>query len=255
MPVPLYGHPVDMGPIVDIAHRHRLMIIEDAAEAIGSTYKGRMVGSIGDCSSFSFFGNKTITTGEGGAIVTDRPELAKRMRFLRGQAVDPNKNYWHPEVGYNYRMTNIAAAIGVAQVERIDVHLARRRQVAKWYHQHLWNHQDIFQLPHAASWAGHSYWMYTIVLREGLQLDRQAWMSDLSARGIETRPIFYPIHWMPAYQNRGGKFPVADRCSATGINLPTHGKLTEEDVKYVCEMTVEVARALLRNRHVATKAA
>ncbi len=248
MSVPLYGHPVDMDPIADIAERHGLMVIEDSAEALGAKYRGRMVGSLAKCSTFSFFGNKLITTGEGGAITTDDTELASRMRFLRGQGVDPNRRYWHPEIGYNFRMTNIAAAIGVAQMERIDELLQRRKQVAAWYFERLSDHEDILQLPYAAEWAEHSYWMYTVLLRPSVDVDRDAWMQELDQRGIETRPVFYPIHWMPPYQRYSGHFPVADDCSSRGINLPTHGKLSEMDVDYVCNQLLAAVEKLRGRR-------
>ena len=244
MTVPLYGHPVDMDPIREIADRHGLLVIEDAAEAIGALYKGRKVGSLAHGSSFSFFGNKTITTGEGGAITTSDEQYASRMRFLRGQAVDPAKNYWHPEVGYNYRMTNVAAAIGTAQAERLDVHVRRRQQVAQWYFEELRDYEDIFQLPHPASWATPSYWMFTILMRSDAQVPRDEWIQALSSKGIESRPVFYPIHTMPMYRPQASQgklsshFPVAERCATLGINLPTHGNLTRDDVAYVCEQTV-----------------
>ena len=247
MTVPLYGHPVDMDPILEIADRHGLQVIEDSAEALGAKYQGRPVGSLARCSSFSFFGNKLITTGEGGAIVTDDPELAKYMRFLRGQGVDPNRRYWHPEIGFNYRMTNVAAAIGVAQMERIDQHLQRRKQVSQWYFERLSGHEDLLQLPYPAAWAEHSYWMYTVLLQPDVAVERDAWMEEMAKAGIETRPVFYPVHWMPAYTQYAKHFPVADRCSSRGVNLPTHGKLTEADVDYVCTQAVS-AIARLRDR-------
>jgi perosamine synthetase len=245
--VPLYGHPVDIDPIREIADRHGLLLIEDSAEAIGALYKGRPVGSLADASSFSFFGNKTITTGEGGAITTANEQLASRMRFLRGQAVDPNRNYWHPEVGFNYRMTNIAAAIGTAQAERLDIHVERRQQVAQWYFEELADYQDLFQLPWAAPWAKHSYWMFTIMMRPKLAVSRDQWAGLLADVGIESRPVFYPIHTMPMYLERSGSYPVAEECSRLGMNLPTHGKLTREDVRYVCEHAVATWKSLYRS--------
>jgi perosamine synthetase len=236
--VPLYGHPVDADPIQAIARKHGLRVIEDAAEALGASYRDRPVGSLADCSTFSFFGNKLITTGEGGAIVTDNEQLANRMRFLRGQAVDPNRSYWHPEIGFNYRMTNVAAAIGVAQMERISFLLARRRQVASWYAGRLSSSQELLQLPTSADWADHSYWMYTVLLRPGMGVERDSLMAELEQRGIETRPVFYPVHWLPPYQKYGDNFPVADDCSARGLNLPTHANLRESDVEFVCESLI-----------------
>lgn len=247
MTVPLYGHPVDMDPIQEIAKRHGLFVIEDAAEAIGARYKGRKIGSLAHGSSFSFFGNKTITTGEGGAITTSDEEYAARMRFLRGQAVDPNKNYWHPEVGYNYRMTNVAAAIGTAQAERLDIHVGRRQEIADWYFEALRDYEDIFQLPYGAAWAEPSYWMFTVLMRPDAAVSRDEWIQALSEKGIESRPVFYPIHTMPMYSHRAGFYPVAEQCAALGINLPTHGNLTREDVGYVCEQAVATWKSL-RNR-------
>ena len=255
MTVPLYGHPVDIDPITEIADQHGLMLIEDSAEALGASYKGRRVGSLAKCSSFSFFGNKTITTGEGGAIVTDDKALADRMKFLRGQAVDPKKSYWHPEVGFNYRMTNIAAAIGVAQAERLHIHVQRRKQVASWYFNRLWASQHLLQLPMSASWAEHSYWMYTVVLKPHVRVDRGEWMQALSVRGIETRPVFYPIHEMPPYRRQHGRFPVAERISSRGINLPTHGNLSEDDVDYVCENLLASIEMLQGNSRTVGRAA
>ncbi len=255
MTVPLYGHPVDMDPITEIADRHGLMVIEDSAEALGAKYRGRPVGSLAKCSTFSFFGNKLVTTGEGGAITTDDTELAQQMRFLRGQGVDPNRRYWHPEIGYNFRMTNVAAAIGVAQMERIDDLLQRRKQVAEWYFERLSEHEDTLQLPYAAEWADHSYWMYTVLLRPSVDVDRDAWMAELDARGIETRPVFYPIHWMPPYQRYSGHFPVADDCSTRGINLPTHGKLSEADVDYVCHHLLAAVEKLRGHRSIGIRRA
>ncbi len=248
MTVPLYGHPVDMDPIAEIADRYGLMVIEDSAEALGAKYRGQSVGSLAKCSTFSFFGNKLITTGEGGAITTDDPELADRLRFLRGQGVDAKRRYWHPEIGFNFRMTNVAAAIGVAQLERIEELLARRRQVAQWYFERLADREDVLQLPYAAEWAEHSYWMYTVLLQKHVDVDRDAWMEDLAIAQIETRPVFYPIHWMPPYRKYAGHFPVADDCSSRGINLPTHGNLSESDVDYVCEQVLASIERLRGSR-------
>jgi perosamine synthetase len=151
-------------------------------------------------------------------------------------------------------MTNIAAAIGVAQMERIDEHLERRRQVSQWYFDRLCDHQDLLQLPHAAPWADHSYWMFTVLLQPHLNIDRDQWMAQLETAGIETRPVFYPVHWMPPYQRYSGHFPVADQLSARGINLPTHGKLSESDVDYVCQQVIASIEQL-RSRRAVKKAA
>ncbi|WP_281405358.1 DegT/DnrJ/EryC1/StrS family aminotransferase [Methylosinus sporium] len=158
--VHLFGQPCDMDEIQKIADAHGLFIVEDAAEAHGAKYKGRPVGSLGKCATFSFFGNKIVTTGEGGAVVTDDDELASRLRLLRGQGMDPERRYWFPVIGYNYRMTNIAAAIGLAQLERVDRALAFRRRLSAWYDEALAD-VDVIR-PYVEPWAEHSFWMYTI---------------------------------------------------------------------------------------------
>ncbi|MGH9611839.1 MAG: DegT/DnrJ/EryC1/StrS family aminotransferase, partial [Bryobacteraceae bacterium] len=164
--VHLYGHPADMDPILEIARRHNLFVIEDAAEAHGATYRGRTVGSMGDVATFSFFGNKIITTGEGGMLTTNRPDLNDRIRLLRGQGMDLKRRYWFPIVGYNYRMTNIEAALGLAQLERVEEHLDRREAVAGWYNRHLSDLSNFITLPSVMDWAHHVFWMYTILLKD-----------------------------------------------------------------------------------------
>ena len=229
IPVHLYGHPVDMDPVLDFAGSRGLFVLEDAAEALGAEYKGRKVGSLGRCATFSFFGNKIITTGEGGAVTTDDDELAASLRLLRGQGMDPNRRYWFPVVGYNYRMTNVQAAIGLAQMERFDQALAERLRLAAWYHEALSPLEGDVVLPSAASWALHAYWMYTVFIRSGGEARRDEVMRILDSIGIETRPVFYPMHFLPPY-HRASDYPVADAWSVLGINLPTHRNLTTEDV-------------------------
>ena len=229
IPVHLYGHPVDMDPIRDIAKQHKLFIVEDAAEAVGALYKGKRVGGLGDCATFSFFGNKIITTGEGGMVTTDDDDLAARLRLFRGQGMDPERRYWFNVVGYNYRMTNIAAAIGLAQMERVEEHLARRAVVAASYKKKLAHLSQYIELPVTANWATHSYWMYVITLKESVKKSRDEVMAALDRENIETRPVFYPMHQMPPYKEDRG-YDVADHLAARGINLPTHGRLTERDI-------------------------
>ncbi len=231
MPVHLYGHPVDMDPILELAQRHGLHVVEDAAEAIGAQYKGRAVGSLGTCATFSFFGNKIITTGEGGMVTTDDDDLAARLRLFRGQGMDPQRRYWFPVIGYNYRMTNIAAAIGLGQLERLDHHLHARERVAEAYHARLAGLTDRLVLPAVMNWARHAYWMYTVVLTDRVAKSRDQVMVELEALGIESRPIFHPMHTLPPYQDqRGGPFPHAEHAGARGINLPTFGALQAGDI-------------------------
>ncbi len=231
--VHLYGHPADMDPILEIARRHNLFVIEDAAEAHGALYRGRKVGGIGDIGSFSFFGNKIMTTGEGG-MVTLRDEARRdRIRILRGQGMTPARRYWFETVGYNYRMTNIQAAIGLAQLEQADVHLACRRRVAELYTKHLAPLAEFLTLPIEELWAHHVYWIYSIVLRPSVRISRDRLMELLDEQGIETRPVFYPMHVMPPYLEPEGDYPVADALAANGISLPTHAALTEDDIVYI----------------------
>jgi perosamine synthetase len=231
--VHLYGQPVDMDPILEIAEEFKLFVVEDAAEAVGARYKGRRVGGIGTCASFSFFGNKIITTGEGGMVTTNDDALAKKLRIYRGQGMDPERRYWFPVIGYNYRMTNIAAAIGLAQLERAAEHLRIRRRIAACYDERLAGMANRVYLPKTEPWAEHVYWMYTIMLRDNVTIDRDTVMQRLDAQGIETRPVFYPMHAMPPYAQDGTTFPNAEFSASRGINLPTHGRLTEADLDRV----------------------
>lgn len=233
--VHLYGHPVDFDPIKKIARRHNLFIIEDAAEAHGARYKKRLVGSLGDIATFSFFGNKIITCGEGGMVVTNRDSLAEKMRLLKGQGMDPKRRYWFPIVGYNYRMTNLQAAVGLAQLEQIGWHSQKRRQVARWYYDCFKDLQDYLVLPIEKSWARHAYWMYTILLKNKVKISRDKFMAELAEAGIETRPVFYPLHLLPPYRKWPGKYPIAEQTAARGLSLPTHALLQQDDIKYIAD--------------------
>lgn len=240
--VHLYGHPVDLDPVLELAREHGLFVLEDAAEAHGARYKGRRVGSFGACSMFSFYGNKIITTGEGGMVVTDDEELAARLRLLRGQGQDPNRRYWFPIVGFNYRLTNVAAAIGVAQLERIDWHLERRREVAGWYREGLAG-DERFAFSPEAEWADNAYWMSSVVLHDEVASTRDEVAEALRAEGVDTRPFFYPVHTLPPYRalGAGRAFPVADRLAARGLNLPSSAMLSRDDVDYVCDVLKKAA--------------
>jgi len=239
--VHLYGHPVDMDPVLQIARRHGLFVLEDAAEAHGAEYKGQQVGSLGDIATFSFYGNKIITTGEGGMVVTDDDSLANKVRQLKGQGMDLNRRYWFSMIGYNYRMTNVAAAIGLAQLEKADWHIQRRREIAFWYYERLRGIQGLI-LPVEKEWAKSVYWMFSVILDNGISLSRDRVMEALREQGIETRPFFYPMHTLPPYQELTArdKFPVANRLGARGINLPTWAGLQKEDVNFVCDTLIEI---------------
>jgi perosamine synthetase len=237
--VHIYGHPVDLDPIMETARRHGLFVIEDAAEAHGAEYKGRRVGAFGDISTFSFYGNKIITTGEGGMVCTNDEALMRRLSVLKGQGQDPERRYWFPTVGYNYRMTNVAAAIGLAQLEMIDWHLARRREVASWYREQLRGLPLVSFSPELA-WARSSFWLSSVVL-EPDAVDRDRVMRRMLERGVETRPFFYPMHILPRFVREDASFPVADRLGRQGINLPSSAALTYSQVEQV---VAELARAM-----------
>ncbi|WP_028546019.1 DegT/DnrJ/EryC1/StrS family aminotransferase [Paenibacillus taiwanensis] len=234
--VHLYGHPANMDPIMELASKYGLFVIEDAAEAIGAQYKGRMAGSIGHTATFSLFGNKIITTGEGGLITTNDDNIADTIRLLRGQGIDKHKKYWHPVIGYNYRMTNVQAAIGCAQLEKVDWHIQQRIRVAMDYY-HFLQDDDRLTLPVQKVWSKNVYWMLGVVLNQSTEQQRDAVMKRLKDNGIETRPFFYPMHILPPYSDKQiyTDFPVANRIAAQGLNLPSHGELSREDVQFISE--------------------
>ena len=234
--VHLFGHPADMDPVLSVARRHRLFVLEDAAQAHGAEYKGRKAGSLGDAATFSFFGNKIITTGEGGMVVTNDDTVAGKVRLLKNHGMDPDRHYWHPIIGYNYRMTNIAAAIGLAQLEKVEWQLERRREVVGWYREHL-RGADGVVWQSEKEWARHVWWMFSVALDDELSVDRDAVMRNLYERGIETRPFVHPLHTLPPYREScdGETFPVAERIARRGLNLPTWAGLTREEVGYVGE--------------------
>lgn len=226
IPVHLYGHPCDMGPIMDLAQDHDLYVIEDACEAHGAEYKGKKIGSFGDISCFSFYGNKLMTTGEGGMCLTDDCELYEKMGFLRDHGMDPERRYWHGVIGFNYRMTNMQAAVGVAQLKKLDEFVRKKRQIARWYEQGLTG--ETIDLHPEMPWAKCVYWMYSILVD-----DRDGLRGRLKEDGIDTRPFFYPVNVLPPYMN-DERFPVAERLSARGINLPSSTRLTKGEVEDIC---------------------
>jgi perosamine synthetase len=244
MPVDLYGNPADLPAVRAVAARHGLLVVQDAAEAHGAEVDGRRVGSMADATSFSFFGNKIVTTGEGGAVTTDDDALAARLRLLRGQGMDPQRRYWFPEVGFNYRMTNVAAAIGVAQLERFEQMLATRDRIATRYDALLQDLPDV-TLPAQRPGTRRVNWMYTVTLDDLTLEQRDAVIRGLAEDGIETRPVFHPLHHLPPYEQEHGRYPVAERLGATGISLPTHVGLSDADLEQVASRLaahVEAAR-------------
>ncbi len=240
IPVHLYGHPVDIDPLMALAERFKLWVIEDAAEAHGALYKGRPVGGLGHMGCFSFYGNKLITTGEGGMIVTNNSVWADKAASLRDHGMARDRRYWHPVIGYNYRLTNLQAALGVAQLERLDEFIALKRRNAALYNAGLRGVQGV-TLPSEAPWAQSVYWMYSIVLAPDFPLGRDELMAWLKQRQIDSRPFFYPIHTMPPYAN-GESLPVAEDLADRGLNLPSAVTLSAEDIGRVCSAIAAAAR-------------
>lgn len=246
MPVHIYGHPVDMDEITKIAKKHNLSVIEDFAEAIGSEYKGRRCGGFGDISCASFYANKAITTGEGGMCLTDDGGLAENLKRLRNLAFIPEKRFLHHELGFNFRMTNVQAAIGVAQVERIQEHVAKKIRTGKTYTELLKHLEErkALKLPVEREWAKNTYWMYGIVLNENSGLNAVEAMKKLAEKGIQTRPFFYPMHLQPAFKKfpwfREEKLPVSEYLYEYGFYLPSGLTLTKEQLHRVAECVKEV---------------
>lgn len=236
MPVHLFGIPCDMDGIMKLAAQHGLKVVEDSAEAVGATWRDRSVGTLGDAGMFSFFGNKTITTGEGGMMVTNNDDINARCRLLRGQGMSPERRYWHTVVGYNYRMTNICAAIGLGQLEQLDDKIATRRRIRETYLSAFDAHgiADRLILPFGPAEAFDSVWMINIVLKSDVARTRDEITMTMDAMGIETRPTFYPLYEMPPYADLAGDFPGA-QAAARGITLPTYEALEANQIDRVAQ--------------------
>jgi len=238
MPVHIYGHPCYMGPILKIARKYNLAIIEDAAEAHGAEYKGKRCGGFGDISCFSFYANKIITTGEGGMVLTNSEHYAEKARSLRNLCFRKKRRFYHTELGHNFRLTNIQAAIGLAQIERIDELIERKRRIGKMYTEKLNNIKGL-QLPVEKSWAKNVYWMYGIVLDENTGFDAVTFAKKLKDEGIDTRPFFLGMHEQPVFHEiglfKGEHYSVAKRIAKQGLYLPSGVTLTEKDIDIVVE--------------------
>lgn len=233
MPVHLYGHPAAMAELLDLADLYNLVVVEDAAEGHGAAIDGRRAGGWGRIAAFSFYANKTITTGEGGMLTTDDADLAARCRMLRDHAMPPHKRYWHDEVGFNYRMTNLQAAVGVAQMERIEEFIERKRRIAHWYCEGLADLPGI-TLPTEAPGCTNIYWMVSILIDRPFPLDRDTLIPALRGRGVDSRPFFHPMDTLPPYRTSSPQ-PVSLELSRRGLNLPSSPSLTRAQVDYVCE--------------------
>ena len=246
LPVHIYGHPVDMDPLLDIAEKNGLAIIEDAAEAHGAEYSskrsgtGRWIrcGSFGEMSCFSFYANKLITTGEGGMIVTDDPALAEKLRSLSNLCFQPARRFYHEGLGFNYRLTNLQAALGLSQIQRMEEIIQRKRSIAASYTERLKDIEGL-QLPCEENWARSVYWMYGIVLSDSISMNAAEFADALRKRGIETRPFFLGMHEQPVFHGRGlfsaEKYPVAERLARRGLYLPSGLGLKDDQIVTVCE--------------------
>lgn len=237
MVVHLYGHPADMDPIMTIARRHKIPVIEDAAEAHGARYKGRPVGSIGDVGCFSFYANKIITTGEGGMVVTNNTSFATHARTLKDLAHAPNERFLHKELGFNYRMTNMQAALGLGELKHIATYIRKKRQMAKAYTKLL---ADIPYLtaPHEEPWAQSVYWMFALTVAKNSPIDRDGIRERLKKLGIDTRNFFIPLHRQPIVKKLGfggGSYPMSDDLSRRGFYIPSGLALTNGDIHIVSD--------------------
>jgi perosamine synthetase len=235
--VHLYGLPSNMDEIIKLSKKYNLFIIEDCAEALGSLYNKQPVGTFGDASTFSFYGNKTITTGEGGMVLFKNKDVADKARILRDHGMDKNKRYWHNFIGYNYRMTNIQAAIGVAQFEQLDEFILKKREIASTYNNFI-SKFDYFNLPFDTESCYNTYWLYTIIIQDHSPFSRDEMIDFLKSNGIETRPVFYPINIMPPYLNYGKPedLKISNNISLNGISLPSSVNLDIKLVDYIGEL-------------------
>jgi perosamine synthetase len=252
MPVHIYGHPVDMNPILKLAEKYGLALIEDAAEAHGaeclcgqgtSDERWWRCGSFGDMSCFSFYANKLITTGEGGMVLTDNEKLAEKLRALRNLCFQRERRYYHEELGFNFRMTNLQAALGAAQLKRMEQIVARKRRMGQEYTRRLRDIPDL-QLPVEKPWARNVYWMYGVVISEDTGLDNVEFARRLAERGVETRMFFLGMHEQPVFHRMGlfnnEKYPVAERLARQGLYLPSGLALTDAQLEEVCRVIHEV---------------
>lgn len=243
MPIHTYGHPADMDKIRAIAEKYNLWVIEDAAEAHGAIYKGEKIGSIGDIACFSFYANKIITTGEGGMATTNNEEIYQKMKTIRSHAFSNERHFWHKYLGFNYRLTNLQAAIGIAQMERFDELVESRIKHACLYNSYLKDIKGVI-LPPETPDVRNVYWMYSIKLTPEFPTSRDKLRDRLMERGIETRTFFIPMHLQPIYYNewKNEKFPVAEDLCKMGLYLPSSSDLTDEEIECVAKNLSEIAK-------------
>jgi len=250
MVVHLFGHPTDMDPVNEIARAHNLLVFEDCAEAHGATYKGKKVGSLSHASGFSFFANKVLSTGEGGMVTTDDPKVAAKARSLKALAFGASNKFMHEDIGYNYRMTNLQAAIGCGQMQRADELVERRREIARFYGDALAGYADHLALPIEKPWAKSVYWMYHLVLKDHLAPHRAAIMADLKAVGVETREGFIPYNLQEIFLKRGWTreqdCPNANKVAYSSFYLPTGPDISAAELDYVAEKFKRILDRFIR---------
>lgn len=235
--VHIYGHPCDMDPIMAIAKKHNLKVVEDCAEAHGATYNGKKVGSFGDVAAFSFYANKIITTGEGGMVVTNNKELAERARWLHSLAFDKERRHIHEEIGFNYRTSNVIAAIGVAQLERVDEIIEKKRWVAETYNKYLKDVEGITG-PVEKEGSKNVYWMYAVVVEDSFGMSRDQLKEKLYKEEVDSRFFFTPLHAQPCFKNYKfdpKDYPVGIELAKKGLYLPSSINLTEDQIKFICD--------------------
>lgn len=234
IPVDLLGHPVDMDPIVSICRKYDIKVIEDSTESLGAEYKGKRIGTSGDIACFSFNGNKIITTGGGGMLVTDNSEYADKARYLSQQAKDDPLEYYHKEVGYNYRLTNIQAAMGCAQLEQLENHIANKRAIALRYDE-AFGPMDGIKIPVEQEWAKSTCWLYTILIDKDVYgIDSRGLLSLLDEHKIQTRPLWHPIHSLPPYSAcQAYHIEVADKLYTEALSIPCSVNILPEDQEIV----------------------
>lgn len=243
MIVHMYGHPVDFDPIAAVTHHWGIPIIEDAAQAHGGLYEERVCGSLGAIAAFSFYANKLITTGEGGMVTTSDDHLAERCRSLRNLCFKPERRFYHDELGWNFRLTNVQAAIGLAQLEQAEAHLEKKRQIARWYDQRLRSLSGL-TLPGESELVRSTYWMYAIALDPDLGVDAAELARRLADKDVQTRPFFEPLHAQPPFkrfaeEQKVHHFPVAERIAKYGLYLPSGIGLEEDTVDLICNCLID----------------
>lgn len=244
MIVHIYGYPVDMDPVLALAKKYNLKIVEDAAEMHGQTYKGKKCGSFGEVSTFSFYPNKHVTTGEGGMIMTDDPVIAEKCRSLRNLCFQPKRRFVHDELGWNFRMTNLQAALGVAQLERLEKFIVQKRHMGHMYDKLFANLKTVERLPQSLPYADNIYWVYGMVLKDEVPFDAEVAMKKLADLGVGCRPFFWPMHEQPVLHKMGflknEKCPVAERIARRGFYIPSGLAITDAQIQEVAEKVHKV---------------